>query len=133
MLSRSKVLDGHPRRVLAARRVFAPELAMTPPIGMHRGTADARRPFPLADHSHTGTVTIQTGHCGTTLGIVEAGRVHFRADHQHPLVGAGRDELVGDAETEHEAGALRPYVERTDGAAAHLILKKAAGPRKVGV
>ena len=38
--------------------------------------------------------------------------MHLGADHEHPFVHAGAHELVGDAEAEHEAGALGADVER---------------------
>jgi hypothetical protein len=60
---------------------------------------------------HDGARTVAEQHAGAAVVPVEDAREGLCADHQRTLVGAGANELVGDAEGVDEAAADRLQVE----------------------
>src|SRR5437773_7545588 len=56
--------------------------------------------------------------------------MHVAGRNQYTAVSAGSKKLIGDFESEEEAGALRANIERADRATGKLLLQVAAGSGK---
>ena len=97
-------------------------------IGTHHGREQAMGVRPILQNRRPGPIAKE--HTGIAVLPIHNGRKFFRANHQHGVIGAGHNELLGDLQSIDEAGTSGLQIESRGAMGADGALDQTGGRGK---